>query len=296
MKVKGFNCPHCGAAININIVKEKEMFCPYCGGIIHFDDEVVRTEHKEDKTVRAEYKEDKTININKRSENHYINEAKVQDAQNRKFELKAILVCAVLGLIAMLAAGIGGYYFRGKSVEKKPDNSITITFQNAILGKADEKMSLIVLEQDLSVTSTITKDGLFKWGVFQKNKDITYTGNAIYTVNLKELREHDIVVDPERKLVTIYAPRTVVHDVIVNPEDFKLGDTSKGLLSFGDIKFTLEEAFYIESEAIELLKEKAESAEQMKKATKVAEKKLDELFSKTVSGVDSSYKIKIVMD
>ena len=93
------------------------------------------------------------------------------------------------------------------------------------------------------------------------------------------MRENDVAVDIDTKTVTIYIPRPEVYDLIVDPNDFILDETSKGLLAFGDIKMTLEEAFYIESQAVSVLKGAAEAAELTGKAEATAEKKLEELFS-----------------
>ena len=57
-------------------------------------------------------------------------------------------------------------------------------------------------------------------------------------------------------------------------------------------KFALEEAFYIESQALELLKEKANQDECLKKADKV----VNQIFAKAIYNVDSNYNVDIKFD
>lgn len=109
------------------------------------------------------------------------------------------------------------------------------------------------------------------------------------------MRENDVAVDIDTKTVTIYIPRPEVYDLIVDPNDFILDETSKGLLAFGDIKMTLEEAFYIESQAVSVLKGAAEADELTEKAEDTAEKKLEELFQPVARAVDPDYRIVIRM-
>ena len=58
-------------------------------------------------------------------------------------------------------------------------------------------------------------------------------------------------------------------------------------------KFTLEEAFYIESQALELLKEKANQDECLKKADKAAVKVVSQIFTKAIYNIDSNYNVDI---
>lgn len=197
--------------------------------------------------------------------------------------------------MAFVAAAAGGYHYRESKIIAIPDHSIEVRFREVILGKANEQANLIVIEQELSVQSTLEKTGLFDWGIFKKSKDIIYSGEAIYTVNLNQMRENDVAVDIDTKKVTIYIPRPEVYDLIVDPNDFILGETSKGIFAFGDIKMTLEEAFYIEGQAVSTLKEAAEADELEEKAIETAEKKLEELFQPIAKAVDPDYQIVIQM-
>lgn len=57
---------------------------------------------------------------------------------------------------------------------------------DAILGENRNKQELIVMEQDLNVTSKID-DTFLGWGVFKKAQDITMYGSAVYTTDLSKM-------------------------------------------------------------------------------------------------------------
>ena len=86
------------------------------------------------------------------------------------------------------------------------DNSIfgytAADFQNAVLGAASEHQELIVMEQPLSIATTITKAGLGNLPIFAKMKDVTYYGTGVYTVDLSGMDASRILVDEETCTVT----------------------------------------------------------------------------------------------
>lgn len=290
MKTAKIACPYCGSAIDQEIGNRKELFCSYCGGKIIIDDEVSRTEHKE--------VQEKTVNINRNNVSRVVDEAELQKAKNQKFSIKTVLIfgciLAALVLASVIALSVGNKNDAAETISV-PASDVEINFKKAVMGKATEETKLIVMEQELSVESEIVKEGLFEWGIFQKNKTITYFGKAIYTVDLKQLRENDIVVDGEKKTLTIYVPEPEMSELIIDPNDFSLGETNKGILSFGDMKFTLEDAFYIEGQAMDLLEREAQKEELIQNATRIANNKIEDLFQKTVMAVDSSYRLVIEM-
>ncbi len=284
-------CPYCGAALDCDANGSTDILCKYCGGRIHLDDGVVRVEYKEKKENHVNINNQ----INRRDEYHYIDEAALERAKNKKRSIMFYFIGFLVFCMMLVAAAVGGYHYREAKIVAIPDRSIEVRFTEVILGKANEQANLIVMEQELSAHSTLEKTGLFDWGIFKKSKNITYFGKAIYTVNLNQMRENDVAVDIDTKTVTIYIPRPEVYDLIVDPNDFILDETSKGLLAFGDIKMTLEEAFYIESQAVSVLKGAAEADELTEKAEDTAEKKLEELFQPVARAVDPDYRIVIRM-
>lgn len=287
MKLGKIVCPHCGARIDKEIGERKELYCSYCGGKIIVEDETSKSEHHEFV--------EKTVNINKNDVTNIVNEADVQRAKNERLTIKTGFILAIISIVLLFIAAFVGYRFSIDKTVKVPASAVEMSFRKAVLGKATEETNLIVMEQEIKVTTTLVKDGLFEWGIFQKNKDVTYQGKAVYTVNLKQMRDNDVVVDNDRKVVTVYVPKPEMYDLIINPDDITLGETSKGFLSFGEMKFTLEEAFYLVGQAREELREEAGKTELLEKATKIANNRVKELFQKAVLNVDSGYRLVIEM-
>lgn len=281
-------CPHCGTVIEQKIDGNKEINCTYCGGKILIDDGVYREEITETKNLNINKNINK--NLNGTFTTHHVDEEKIIRAKNERVGI--ILYVAIL-LIFVAISFFGGYKLSNSKRVVIPSENVKANFAEAVLGKAKEKSELIVLEQELSVEAEVEKEGLFNWGVFKKNKTVTFNGVALYTVNLKQLRENDIVVNSDRKTVTIYVPEVQLHSINIDPEGIKLGDTKTGLLSFGDIKFTLDESFYLLSQGQGSLYEKAEEDECFNKATKAAEKALEDLFGDIINATDSSYRLVI---
>lgn len=277
-------CPHCGAIIEEEIEGNEEIKCTYCGGKIYIDDDVYRVEIKENRH------DTKNININSKTEHRYVDEGRIAETKTNRIFIFVYLFVIIFMLV-------GSFIFGYKYSETKhiviPQNDIEISFKDVVLGTAREESELIVYEQDLSVESEITKDGWFEWAVFKKNKKVTYAGTAHYTVNLGLIKDNDIVVNQDKKTITIFVPKVALNMVHLNPDKIQFEATKKGLLSPGELKFTLEEAFYIESQALELLKEKANQDECLKKADKAAVKVVSQIFTKAIYNIDSNYNVDI---
>ena len=275
-------CLHCGAIIEQKIDGNKEINCTYCGGKILVDDGVYREEITETENINI------NKNINSNYKTHHVDEEKVIRAKNERI---GIIAYVIILLVLLVASFRGGYKYSESKHVVIPTDNIEITFRNVVLGKAKEKSEIIVLEQELSAEAEVEKEGLFNWGVFRKNKSVTFDGVALYTVNLKAIRENDIVINTERKTVTIYVPEVEIYSLNIDPDDITLGDTQTGLLSFGEIKFTLEESYYLLSQGQDSLYEKANEENCLNKASKAAEKALEELFGNVISKTDPDYRL-----
>ena len=113
-------------------------------------------------------------------------------------------------------------------------------FEDAILGESEKLKKLEVYSQEISDVSEISDTGLFNWAVFTKCQLITYNGEVVYTVDLGQLKASDIRFDEESKIITLIIPHAVQEEINIPEDQIQFGDTSKGLLAFGDIKMTVE--------------------------------------------------------
>ncbi len=166
-------------------------------------------------------------------------------------------------------------------------------FQEAVLGCASEHQELIVMEQPLSITTTITRAGLGSLPIFSKMKEVTYCGTGVYTVDLSGLNEDRILVDEENCTVTIRIPHAVLQYVNTDLSKTQFEDTEQGLLAFGDIKLTAEETNLLERAVHDAMQERLDQAELYEEADRFANLKTWEIFQPLVTAVSPLYKVEI---
>lgn len=167
-------------------------------------------------------------------------------------------------------------------------------FEEAILGDSSKLKKLEVYSQEVSDTYTLTNTGLLNLGIFTKNQLITYNGTVIYTVDLSQLRKSDISFDEEEKMITLKIPHPK-QETINMPEDrIKIGDTTRGLLAFGDIKLSPEQHAAVQAEARQKMQEKLDTSNVLDNADRFAILSVWEMYSPIIKGVAKDYSLEVV--
>ena len=167
-------------------------------------------------------------------------------------------------------------------------------FEEAILGDSEKLKKLEVYSQEVSDAVTVTDTGFLNWGVFTKMKLITFNGTAVYTVDLSQLRKSDISFNEEEKIITLKIPHPKQEPLNIPEDQIKFGDTTNGLLAFGDIKMTPEQHSQIQSEARQKMQEKLDSSNAMDNADRFAVLSVWEMYSPIVKGVAKDYSLEVV--
>lgn len=178
-----------------------------------------------------------------------------------------------------------------------PDETMgyaSIDFTNAILGESRERKELVVMEQDVDVTSRISQD-LLRISLFAKVKIIRSFGTGVYTVALDEVKADDIRVDAETKIITVAIPHTVLSYVNVDVEKTEFEDTQRALLAIGDIKLTAEQKHTLDQSVNDALHERLRDKALFVKADEIALNKVREILQPIVSGISDDYIVKVVM-
>lgn len=168
-------------------------------------------------------------------------------------------------------------------------------FQDAVLGETKQKQEMIVMEQSVQMTTTITKAGLGQLKIFSKMKDITFHADGIYTVDLSYIDADHILVDDENKTVTIAIPHAQLHTVKPDITATEFSDTEHGLLAFGDISLTAEQQNELEQSAYGSLEEKLSEKKFIDQADEFAIMKTWEIFQPAITSVSPEYKVVIVV-
>ncbi len=171
-----------------------------------------------------------------------------------------------------------------------------VDFQNAVLGEASRHQELIVMEQPLEITSTITKAGLGNLQIFSKAKTITYFGTGVYTVDMGGLDSDHVLVDPEKKLVTIKIPHSNLQYINPDLDKTEFEDTEKGLLAFGDLKLKTEDQNRLLQAVYKSMEERLKEEDLFQMADEFAQMSSWQMFQPIVTAISPEYTVEIVFD
>ena len=218
----------------------------------------------------------------------------------------------VIGLIAGLLVGAFGMFYVVKNYEpfwektheegvvgEKIDEHFTgytvADFQEAVLGEATEQKELIVMEQPVQQSTTITKYTFGEWDIFKRSKVVTYHGTGVYTVDLSEVTGDAITVDNDAKEVRIVIPDAKLKYVNPDYDNIEFEDTEMGLLAFTDIKLTAEQQNELEKQIMAEMTTNLSQEEIMAQADELAVAKCWETFQPLVSEIAPDYKVVVVV-
>lgn len=180
-------------------------------------------------------------------------------------------------------------------VEENPISKTLVDFQDAIMQKELDKSELIVMEQPIDVTMSITESGFANWEIFSKTKQITFHGTGLFTVNMADLSKYDIELDKETKTVTIYIDSAELSYVNINLEETEFEETDKGLLSFGDINLTPEQQQQMEVQVKQIMTRKLDIDSYKDLANGYAEVNIWKIYYPVVNHVDKDYNTLVVV-
>ena len=164
---------------------------------------------------------------------------------------------------------------------------------NIILGEAREKKNLIVLEQDVEVTSSLESTPFIQWDVFKKAKTIFSFGTGVYTVDMGAITQANISINDNTRVISITIPKTVLDHVYVDKEKMKMSDTEHGLLAFGDIQLTVEQQKELDESIVEAMQNKLGEADIVARADETALAKVSEIFQPLINLKYSEYRVKV---
>lgn len=167
-------------------------------------------------------------------------------------------------------------------------------FEEAILGDSEKLKKLEVFQQEVSDVSTVTATGFINWSIFTKNQLITYNGTAVYTVDLSTLSARDISFNEEEKILTLKIPHAVQEEINIPEDKIQFGNTDGGLLAFGDIKMTAEQASQVQAGARQKMIEKLKEDNVQETADRFAKLTVWEMYSPIIKGVGKDVSLEVV--
>ncbi|MBR3349194.1 MAG: DUF4230 domain-containing protein [Solobacterium sp.] len=178
-------------------------------------------------------------------------------------------------------------------IDESPVTFTVADFEQAVLGAASEHSELIVMEQPLSINTTITKSGLGNLSIFSKMKDVTYYGTGVYTVDLSRIDTKHIFLDTFNKRVNILIPHAALQYVNPDLDRTEFQDTEKGWLAFGDIRLTAEESNELEKSVRSAMEERLNEDDLLIQADEFAVLKTWEIFQPLISAVSPEYTVEM---
>jgi len=164
-------------------------------------------------------------------------------------------------------------------------------FQDAVLGAASEHQELVVMEQPLEITTTLTKSGLGGLAIFSKVKTVTYHGTGVYTVDMKNIDKEHVKVDTAAKTVTVVIPHAALQYVNPDLDKTEFEDTEKGLLAFGDLALTTEQHNTLAKAVEDAMRQRLTQKDLYEQADEYATMKTWEIFQPLVTAVSPQFKV-----
>ncbi len=167
-------------------------------------------------------------------------------------------------------------------------------FSEVIIEQFQKESELVVSSVEASVPVDIKKTGALDMGIFNKTQRLIYKGTGRFYVDLSLLGKHSISLDNDSSTVRIEIPHTKLAEIEINPDKFTFEETEKGLLAFGELKFTAEEYNDLQIECKERMKAAVDIKENYEAADKNAIEEMTKIYEPIVKAVDDTYHVEIV--
>lgn len=192
----------------------------------------------------------------------------------------------------------------GQIAQEMEDNQIVLSskggrrtvadFQEPIILSHGSQTRLIVHTAHLTETISVAHEGFGGWEWTSTYKDIEYTGDAQYTVDLSKLSSKDFVVNNELKTLTVKIPYAVLEPINIPADQIKFHDIKRGWAAAKDIKLTPEENTQLNIQVNDKMKAKLIDDNIIAKANDSAKTVVADLFSVTVKSIDPEFTIVVV--
>lgn len=166
-------------------------------------------------------------------------------------------------------------------------------FADVILGDSSKLKKLEVYSQEMSQLVQFTDTGLGNLKIFTKSKYYTYYATAIYTVDLSMLSSDSIELDKEKLTVVLTIPNAEMTTLDIPQDKMEIGDTQKGLLSFGELNMTDEQSKELMARAREDMTNKLNEGGFQERANKIAKMTVWELYQPLITKMAPGYSLNI---
>ena len=223
---------------------------------------------------------------------------------------KVLKITCVVLIIAICATFLWSYFYKKNLKEQAYDDGIVqidvntlfltesgiqVDFYDVIVGKHEQVRKLIVGTQEATVSVKLT-DRLIEIldvDFLKKTQKVSYTGTGYFVVDLDDLDRNDILVDKQKKTVTIRINHAHLQAIEIDPEKIMIDEVKEGLLAWGDIKLTVSDFNAIEKDLQNRMEAELETTKNVQKADDAALRMVKELYEPVVKAVNGEYEVRV---
>ncbi len=167
-------------------------------------------------------------------------------------------------------------------------------FSEVIVERFNKESELTVWSADASVSLDLKQAGIWDLDILNKTQRVTYTGSGRFYVDFSMLGEYAVSLDNESYVVTIQIPHAKLAEIEIDPDKFICEEPKRGLLAFGELKFTFKEYNELEAECKKRMQAEIDTPENYEAADQRAVEELKKIFEPVVKAVDDAYHVEIV--
>lgn len=173
------------------------------------------------------------------------------------------------------------------------DSGVEVNFADIIISNHNETRKLIVSTQNGTVTTELTDRLINKldFNFLKKTQNVSYTGTGYFVVDLDKLTASNVIVDRNKKLITIRIEHPYLRAIEIDPDNIIIDEVKEGLLARGKIKLTVEDYNEIEMDLRSRLEEKFNTAANGQAADDMAIKMVEEVYEPVIKAIDSRYDV-----
>lgn len=176
---------------------------------------------------------------------------------------------------------------------KLEDSGVTVDFAEVIVGKQEERRSLIVSSQEATVSVELSDRLIEKldFDFLKKTQKVSYTGTGYFVVNLDKISKADVVEDKVNKMITIQIENAELQIIEIDPDKIMIDEVREGLFARGDIEMTVSDYNRIEKELRNKLEEKFNTVKNGQEANEMALKMVREIYEPIIKAIDERYSV-----
>lgn len=180
--------------------------------------------------------------------------------KTKKFFKKIIFRIIIILLFFILINSFLQGKFRKYKADTPSFNNISYISEESLIRKINGVNKLITLELELSQIVTIDKS-IGNLDLLKKYKRINFFADCSYYIDLSIIKEEDIIINQEKKLLFLTVPKPKIYNISINEDKTIFEASQNGFLRFGEIKLSTEEFNSLQDEVLTNFEEKLKGNE-----------------------------------